>query len=164
MTDALLTRAGTRSKRLRMLADDPYACGTERYDADLIDALCAEVATLKAARLPDGLQCRDLGECMSQLQQLQTAEAEVATLRDDRDRWQLSAHTLGTRCNERLTKIEHLEARLAAQAEALETLEQTAQKIRAWQNSSMTGYDTALELLCEVADQLAALRTTGVTP
>lgn len=138
------------------------------YSSTEVAALRAEVATL-TGQLAHWQTCSNCGKKMSApgicddavterekglglmhaetLTRAEAAEAEVATLRQQE---QEASHS-----------ADPAEARLAAQAEALETLEQTEQKIRAWQVSSMTGYDTALELLCEVADALAALRTTS---
>jgi hypothetical protein len=53
-------------------------------------ALREEIAALKAAVMPDGVKCRDLGECMAQVRAAEEAERELEALKTDIAKWRES--------------------------------------------------------------------------
>lgn len=110
------------------------------FSAAVHRAMRAEVATLRHAVMrcesENAAHCDEDRSCGETITQLRKDRTEVATLREQRDMI--------------LAGLEKAEARLAAQAEALETLEQ---RIRSWLANDDPD---AIDLCHDVTDQLAA--------
>ena len=88
--------------------------------------------------------------------------AEVATLRAERDKWLDNFNKSEQFQNGPTKRAEAAEARLAAQAEALETLEQEMRdRVQSMSEGvSSTYWNPTLTIIQRWADRLAALRTT----
>lgn len=53
-----------------------------QIEHEIDELLAAQLQQLRAHAMPDGLKCRDLGECYSQHQQTEAAESALQQLRD----------------------------------------------------------------------------------
>jgi chromosome segregation ATPase len=92
---------------------------------------------------------------------VEALRAEVATLRAERDDWKARFDAVDLAMGLLQEDFNAAEARLTAQAEALETLEQTIRKTRDRIESTGFQEGATSTILLEVADCIAALRTTA---
>lgn len=149
--DTLIERLAEREQRLRTLADDPYAGGTERSDADLLrEARAALDAKDHAGRMM-GIALRE-------------AEAQIRRLEIERDAANLHAQRAEARVREltklaqdRAQEITDFECREERTDEALEKLEQEMRKA-SWPDDFMPMAPVTRERVGKWADTLRALR------